>query len=76
LDADNLNVLHNYQALAKRQQRTDLVAELEQRIQSIPEANPYVWIAFGDAAFEQNQLETAMMMYRKAAKQAQKKPLD
>lgn len=70
LDADNLNVLHNYQALAKRQQRTDLVAELEQRIQSIPEANPYVWIALGDAAFEQNQLETAMMMYRKAAKQA------
>lgn len=70
LNPDNLNVLHNYQSLAKRQQRHDLVALLEQRIQSIPEANPYTWIALGDVAFTQNQLDTAMMMYRKAAKQA------
>ncbi|RUO60008.1 tetratricopeptide repeat protein [Pseudidiomarina marina] len=70
LDADNLNVLHNYQALAKRQHRHELVAKLEQRIQSIPEANPYAWIALGDAAFAQNQLDIAMTMYRKAAEQA------
>ncbi|WP_417666071.1 tetratricopeptide repeat protein [Pseudidiomarina sp.] len=66
----NLNVLHNYQTLAKRQQRNVLVDELTQRIQAIPDSNPYTWIALAERAFEKGELDTALAMYSKAAESA------
>lgn len=66
----NLNVLHNYQTLAKRQQRNVLVDELTQRIQAIPDSNPYTWIALAERAFEKGEFDTALAMYSKAAESA------
>lgn len=66
----NLNVLHNYQTLAKRQQRQPLVDALTQRIEAIPDSNPYTLIALAERAFEIGELDTALAMYSKAAESA------
>lgn len=66
----NLNVLHNYQVLAQKQQRTRLVEALAHRIQAIPDSNPYTWIALAERAFELGELDTALAMYSKAAEAA------
>ncbi len=63
----NLNVLYNYLDLAKKQNQGELVRQLQQKISSLPDYNPYTWIALAETAVHQGELSRALQMYEKAA---------
>jgi len=65
-----LDLLNNYHALLKRQNRDEDAALIEKRIGRRQVPNPFKWISMGNTAYNNRDFSKALSYYRKASKLA------
>jgi len=58
-------LLKNYQVLLELQNRTDDAAKVSRELEGLEDLNPFRWLHAGNEAYAENNLDTALTLYKK-----------